>query len=107
MIPTGSEHVAEVVIGREVEEAAAWVFEVTIRRGAAGETRHELRLSWADYEYWSHGTVAPERVAKAVVEVAVERRSDPEMPGRFDASTVRRWGEGIDAAVTNRLHGAG
>jgi hypothetical protein len=104
MVPTGSQPVAEVVIGREVEETGAWLFDVTIRRGQA-ESQHRLRLAWADYEYWSHGSTAPERVAKAVVESVLELAPDREVPAKFDAAAGRRWATGatFDERVRERL----
>jgi hypothetical protein len=104
MVPTGSQPVAEVVIGREVEEVGAWTFEVTVRRGAA-ETHHRLRLAWPDYEHWSHGSSAPERVAKAVVEAVLELAPERELPEKFDAAAGRRWAAGMDERVRERLGG--
>ncbi len=102
MVPTGSQPVAEVVIGREVEEAGAWVFDVTVRR-AGTETRHHLRLAWADYEYWSHGAAAPERVARAVVESVLDLAPERVLPEKFDAAAGRRWAVGMDERVRERL----
>lgn len=102
MVPTGSQPVAEVVIGREVEEAGAWQFEVTVRRGGV-ESQHRMRLGWADYEYWSHGAAAPERVAKAVVESVLDLTPDRELPVQFDAAAARRWAAGMDERVRERL----
>jgi len=102
MVPTGSQPVAEVVIGREVEEAGAWLFEVTVRRGGA-ESHHRLRLGWADYEYWSHGAAAPERVAKAVVECVLELAPERALPESFDAAAGRRWAAGMDERVRERV----
>src|SRR5688500_9344010 len=58
--------------------------------GGGRDTRHEVSLSWVDYEHWSHGRIAPERVARAVVETLIDAQWLP-LPARFDAATARRW----------------
>ena len=60
---------------------------------------HDVALAWVDYEHWSHGRVAPERIIRAVVEVLLSERPDLELPARFDASTARRWCPAIDERV--------
>jgi hypothetical protein len=102
MVPTGSQPVAEVVIGRETEEPGAWIFEVLVKRGGA-HTEHRLRLAWPDYEHWSHGAAAPERVAKAVVEAVLGLAPERELPEKFDAAAGRRWAAGMDERVRERL----
>lgn len=104
MIPTGSKPVAEVLIGREVEVAGGWDFEVAIQRSGIRSTHH-VRLAWVDYEYWSHGAAAPERVLKALLDVLLEIAPDQSLPEQFDAATVRRWARGaaIDDRVKDRL----
>src|SRR5262249_4716543 len=103
MIPTGSQPVAEVVVGRERDCPGGWEFEVTIRRGEAC-TEHRVRLSWVDYEYWSHGAAAPERVVRAAVESILDLASAPELPETFDAAAGRRWVGGLDERVRERLY---
>ena len=121
---------AEVEVQSEVETQAGWVFTVLVRAAASAgspapapsrgprsehpagsladastpsqETRHEVSLSWVDYEHWSHGRVAPERVARAVVESLIDAQWLP-LPPRFDAATARRWLAHLDDAVRARL----
>lgn len=105
MIPTGSQPVAEVSIDREHELAAGWAFDATVRRAAAASTHHRLTLAWVDYEYWSHGAAAPERVAKAVLETVIELSPERVMPEQFDAAVARRWAQGFDDRVRERVGG--
>lgn len=106
MIPTGSQPVAEVSIDREHELAAGWSFDATVRRTGPGPaTHHRLTLAWVDYEYWSHGAAAPERVAKAVIETVLELTPERAVPEQFDAAAARRWARGFDDRVRERVGG--
>jgi hypothetical protein len=91
----------------EVETDRGWSFSVIVPCGAdAPETRHEVRLSFVDYEFWSHGTVGPSRVVEAVV-AALDEADGPgvprPLPASFDASTARRWVRDVDELVRARL----
>lgn len=89
---------------RERESARGWVFDVAVRRGADAEpTRHEVSLSWADYEYWSHGQASPSRVAEAAVAALIAARPDLTLPDRLDCSTCRRWTRDFDARIAAAL----
>lgn len=79
---------SNVRVESERESDRGWVFE--LRAGETPADHHELHLSWADYEYWSHGVAPPSRVAQAVIEGLGELRPDAELGFRLDASTARR-----------------
>ncbi len=83
---------ATVRVEREEETPRGWTYHLV----TPGGTRHVLTLSFVDYEHWAGGRVPPSMVAEALASyVAAER---PEgLPGRFDASTARRWLPGLDA----------
>lgn len=101
--------VAQVTVETERQVEGGWVFTVVVERDSAPpnppppRTEHEVMLSWVDYEYWSHGQVAPEQVVRRVVEALL--RDDPfrELPARFDASTARRWLRSLDATMETLL----
>lgn len=111
---------ASVEVQSETESAAGWVFRVLVHGagvpsadpGAAGgrdgadpagsTTTHDVALSWVDYEYWSRGRIAPEHVARAVVECLLEA-GWVRLPPRFDAATGRRWVAHLDDLVRARL----
>lgn len=83
-------------VGREMEDARGWRFEVAVTRPGFPASRHEVTLSWVDYEYWSHGQLSPSRVAQGVVQALLALRPGLALPARFDASTCRRWAPGLD-----------
>ena len=83
-------------IGRELQGPNGWSFEVTLSRPGAEATRHDMSLSWVDYEYWCHGQSSPSRVAQAVLDNILAARPELTLPPRFDASTCRRWVRNLD-----------
>lgn len=92
-----------VEIGREEEDGRGWRFEVSVSRPGGAASRHDFTLSWADYEYWSHGRVSPSRVAQSVIESLIALRPDLALPARFDASTCRRWAREMDERLAEGL----
>lgn len=95
---------AVVTVIREEEREGGWAFAIEVTTGpaagagdAAGSasrqavtTHHNVLLSWVDYDHWSHGRLAPERVAGAVVRFLIDRDPEGALPETFDASTIRR-----------------
>jgi hypothetical protein len=107
-----------VTVHEETQTERGWTFRLTwvgaaserdeVRgRGVAlgGERSVMLTLGWHDYEHWSHGMSAPMDVARAVLEAALEERPELAVPGRVDASTLRRMVSGLDSLVRERLGG--
>jgi hypothetical protein len=87
-------------IGREFEASHGWRFEVLLARpGSADPSRHEMTLSWVDYEFWCHGQSSPSRVAQAVVDSLLGAKPELTLPPKFDASTCRRWVRDLDERV--------
>ncbi len=88
----------------EREGAVGWRFDLTIPAPEGEEARTiTLCLSWVDYEYWSHGTASPCRVAEAVVRGVIAGDPTRELPDEFDASTARRWVRDLDQRVRDML----
>ncbi|MGP1345113.1 MAG: hypothetical protein ACTS3F_00410 [Phycisphaerales bacterium] len=117
---------ARIEITNEREAGAGWAFDVVIAggvvsdssgpgggdtaEGAAGRTatgtgtRHEVRLSWADYEYWSHGTRPPAWVVEVVLGFVLSREDGvQELRPSLDLGRVRRRWSGVDAWVDERV----
>jgi hypothetical protein len=84
--------VAKILVETETPIDRGWEFLLAVAPDRPGDARteHRLRLSWADYELWSGGAVAPERVAAAVAAFFSEALEGAPMPAAFDAAIVRR-----------------
>lgn len=89
----------------ETETPRGWVFAVDVAHedAPAPPARHELRLAFVDYEYWSHGMRSPSSVAEAVCRALLDLRPDLAWPEAFDASTARRWARDMDLRVREVL----
>jgi hypothetical protein len=72
--------------------------------GPAGPTEHEVRLSWADYEYWSHGSASPAAIVDLVLRFLLEQ-DDPwlELRPTLDLARVRRRWPAVDAYMATRV----
>jgi hypothetical protein len=87
----------------EREEPTGWRFDVQDIRADGSLAGVSLTLSWADYDYFCpDGSVAPEGVARAVLEVASALWPQG-MPARLDASTPRRMAPDADQRITERV----
>lgn len=105
MPPSERQSDAGVSVLTERESPRGWTFEVELPDGAAPGARRrvDVTLAWVDYEYWSHGSASPSRVAQAVVESLLDAAPERALPDRFDASTGRRWARDLDARVRERI----
>jgi len=93
-----------VTVETEIDAPGGWAFGVRIVQPGADERTLSLRMSWQDFEHWSGGAAPPSTVAKAVVELAIERKADAVNLGDFDAAMIRRWFPGADEALRQKLH---
>jgi hypothetical protein len=82
-------------VGTETEGNNHWAYEVRV---ADGPTRYDYRvtLGWHDYDLWSHGRVAPERVVRAAFEFLLARESASSILPKFDCSVIRRYFNDVD-----------
>ena len=82
-------------IGTETEGSNHWSYEVQV---VDGEVRHDFRvtLGWSDYDLWSHGRVAPQRVVKAAFEFLLAREPVTSILPKFDCSVIRRYFTDVD-----------
>lgn len=95
-----------VTIETELDIPTGWEFGVRIDHPARATMTLTLRMSWADFEHWSGGASPPSAVARAVVELALDRKEDGAKLGDFDAAMLRRWFPGADAALRHKLQRA-
>ncbi len=92
----------QITVEREVEGSNHWTYEVAVQQDGR---RHDYRvtLSWADYDLWSHGRVAPERVVQKAFAFLLERESPQMILGRFDCSVIRRYFPEVDRKLPGML----
>ncbi len=82
----------------EVDNERGWTFTVELSDDGA-EHRYTVTLGWRDYDHWSHGRVAPERVVRAVLRFLLERESPAQIMPRFDCAVIRRYFPEVDQAL--------
>lgn len=82
-------------IGTETEGPNNWSYEVQVRDE---DKTHDYRvtLSWQDYDLWSHGRVAPEKVVRAAFEFLLQREPASSILPKFDCSLIRRYFADVD-----------
>lgn len=90
-------------VGPETERPRGWAHEVTVVWMDDAESVHEVRLSWADHDHLSGGSIPPSRVSAAVARVAGETLGRANLPVRFDVSTIRRMVGDMDERVQGLL----
>ncbi len=91
---------ARISITNEREAGASWCFDVAIEPLAGAARQCTLKLSFADYNYWSaSGTDAPSRVALAVIRFMLDRLEAAALPNAFDASLARRKFSDADEVI--------
>jgi hypothetical protein len=79
----------------ETETERSWTFEVDVTED--GDTHSfSVTLNWSDYDLWSHGRIAPEKVAKAVMEFLLKHESVDEIFRKFDCAVIRRYFPQVD-----------
>ncbi|MEM7682266.1 MAG: hypothetical protein AAF288_09960 [Planctomycetota bacterium] len=85
----------EIEIGQEDEGPSNWAYQVRVF--AQGRTHdYRVTLSFQDYDLWSRGRVAPERVAKAAFAFLLEREPADAILPKFDCSVIRRYFPEVD-----------
>ena len=91
---------AQVEIVSEREGRAGWVFTAQVLDEGGTLRRHEVNLSWADYNLWSgSGADEPARVAEAVLRFLLTKLEASAVPARLDAATARRRYPDADAHI--------
>jgi len=85
----------QIHIGREIEGRNQWSYDVQVEDQGDSHDYH-VTLSWSDYDLWSHGRVAPEKVVRAAFEFLLERESPSMILAKFDCSVIRRYFPAVD-----------
>lgn len=93
---------AEIDVTTETEGENHWAYEVRVF--AEGRTHaYDVRLSWADYDLWSHGRVPPSKVVEAAFDFLLEREGPESILSSFDCSIIRRYFPDVDKELPKRV----
>jgi len=93
---------ATITIGTETEGKNRWQYRVSVEDGSTTYT-YDVTLSWSDYDHWSHGRVAPEKVVMRAFEFLLEREPASAILSKFDCSVIRRYFPEVDQELPRRL----
>ena len=63
----------------------------------------KVTLSWADYDLWCHGRVAPQRVVQAAFEFLLSRENASSILSKFDCSVIRRYFPEVDRELPKMI----
>ncbi len=84
-------------VEQETETSRGWEFRVVVLREGEAPSEHTVRLSWVDYDHWSHGGAPPARVVEAIFRFLDDRNEKP--PAAFDAANLRRRYRNFDSEI--------
>lgn len=87
---------------RQTGGADPLTFEVTIREGA-GETRHYVTLSKADYDRLAQGLYPPARCVEAAFRFLLDREPKESILARFDVSMIARYFPDFEAELPRHI----
>jgi hypothetical protein len=92
-------------IGPETDDKArrCWGYEVRVTDDAGGSHDYRVTLSWSDYDLWSHGRIAPEKVVHAVFRYLLQREGPDRILSKFDCGVVRRYFPQVDRELPGML----
>ena len=86
----------------ETDSPRGWTFAVSVSEGSQ-QREYQVTLNWSDYDHWSHGRVAPQKVAAAVVAYALDQGGLAELGERFDCARIRRRWPQADHELPKRF----
>ncbi len=82
----------------EEDQGRGWKFGVEVDANGKVHT-YEVTLNWSDYDLWSRGQVAPERVIQAAFRFLLQREPAGEILSRFDCAMIRRYFADVDKVL--------
>jgi spore germination protein YaaH len=89
-------------IGTETEGANQWAYEVVVKDNGR-RLEYAVTLSWRDYDHWSHGRVAPQKVVKAAFEFLLSKEPADSIVAKFDCSLIRRYFPEVDRELPGMI----
>lgn len=93
---------ARIEVKTEQDSGRGWSFGVEVE-GEGQPHRYTVTLSWSDYDLWSHGQVAPERVVRAAFEFLLRREGAGAILSKFDCALIRRYFPEVDRELPGLL----
>jgi hypothetical protein len=91
-----------ITIGTETEGQNNWQYQLQVEDGGQNH-EYEVTLSWQDYDLWSRGRVAPEKVVRTAFEFLLEREPATMIMSRFDCSVIRRYFPEVDRELPKKI----
>ena len=92
----------KIKIGTETEGRNQWSYDVSVS-DAGCDYHYVVTLNWSDYDLWSRGRVAPEKVVRATFEFLLSREPASAILRKFDCSLVRRYFPEVDAELPRMI----
>jgi hypothetical protein len=93
---------ATIDIGPETEGPNNWSYDVTVTDGGRSY-EYRVTLGWSDYDLWSHGRVAPEKVVDAAFRFLLNNEPASSILTKFDCSIIRRYFPHVDEELPKLL----
>jgi hypothetical protein len=92
----------DIEISTETDGENKWSYEVFIHDSGRRHA-YVVTLSWSDYDLWSHGRVAPEKVVRAAFEFLLDREPASSILAKFDCSQIRRYFPEVDRELPKMI----
>lgn len=89
---------ADIEIVTETEEANCWSYHVRVF-DSGKKHEHQVTLSWADYDLWCRGRVAPQKVVHAAFLFLLAHEPADAILANFDCSVIRRYFPKVDQEI--------
>jgi hypothetical protein len=93
---------ANIKVKTETDSNQSWTFTVEVNDGGR-KYDYTVTLGWSDYDHWSHGRIAPEKVIRAAFEFLLEREPASAILSEFDCAVIRRYFPEVDHDLPKRL----
>ena len=90
-----------ILIKTEIEKNNGWDFEVEVHDPDAHH--FQVSLNWSDYDLWSRGKVAPEKVVEGAFRFLLEREPADAIFKRFDCAVIRRYFPEVDKTLPGMI----
>jgi len=93
---------AQIQIGTETPGNNQWSYQVQVN-DEGRIYQYQVTLDWSDYDLWSHGRVAPEKVVHAAFKFLLQHEPASSVLSKFDCSLIRRYFPQVDKDLPKML----